>query len=185
MQIARNLKIIIPVYEGEELLLSVYAEPITRLVFEANYKILAKAWSDLNAAGIGSIGLMTTAAFSLKEAALALYGPTEGETRYRSFLTEMLRTTTVIITQSGSWVPAPYENAKSSKLLTEDDVATVESLIAFFTLVSRMVDPHWAVILRTAIELNYGVQFTSLNCMEYITSLKTLNPEDNSGKKGI
>jgi len=186
MQISRSLKLVLPIYEGDELRLSVYAEPLSRLAFESNHKIMARTWSDLNAADIGSIGLMTTAAFSLKEAAIALYGrkddPVPGITRYETLMTEMLRTAQAIIPQSGGWTPVPYDNAKHSGLISEDDAATVESLIAFFTLASRMVDPHWSEILRTSIRLNYGAQFTSLSCMEYTTSLKTSIKDAPTGK---
>ena len=182
MQISRNLKLVVPVYDGDDLRLSVYAEPLSRLAFEGSYKILARAWSDLNAAGIGSIGLMTTASYVLKESAFALYGEVDGTTRYHALSAEMLRTATAIVPHAGSWQPAPYENAKSAGLISEDDSAIVESLIAFFTFASRMVDPHWGLVLRTAAQLNYGAQFTSLSCMEHITSLKTLTKAAGFGK---
>jgi len=182
MQISRNLKLVLPVYEGDDLRLSIYAEPLSRFAFESSYKILARAWSDLNASGIGSIGLMTTASYALKESAVALYGDVDGATRYNALSAEMLRTATAIVPHSGSWQPAPYENAKSAGLITEDDSAIVESLIAFFPLVSRMVDPHWGLVLRTAVQLNYGAQFISLSCMEHIASLKTSTKVAASGK---
>lgn len=173
MQISRSLKLVLPVYEGDELLMTLFVEPLNRMAFEMHHKLMARAWSDTNAANIGSIGLMTTACFTLKEAAVSLYGDIDGQNRYNSFMIEMLRSATAIIPQSGSLTPVPYENAKSSGKLSEDDAATVESLIVFFTLVSRMVDPHWAKILRTALQLNYSAQYVSLTCMEYIASLKT------------
>jgi hypothetical protein len=183
MRINRDLKLVIPVYEEDEHLLTIYAEPLNRMAFEAHHKIMARAWTDLNAAGIGSVGLMTTALFAIKEASTSLYGEINGPQRYFSFVTEMLRTAQAIIPKTGTWQPVPYENAKATGIITEDDAATVESLIAFFTLGSRMVDPHWGKILRTAMQLSYSAQYTSLTCMAYAATLTTSTRDASSGKK--
>lgn len=183
MQIARNLKLVLPIRNGDELIMQVYAEPISRVAFEASHKMMGRAWSDLNAAGIGSVGLMTTASFALKDSAVALYGEEEGSKRYSIFMTEVLNGASVIL-PNHSLGQVPYINAVGSKLISEDDNATVESLLAFFTLASRMVDPQWGHILRTGLALNFGAQYTSLSFTEYRSSLQTSKTEESSTSPG-
>ena len=184
MQISRELKLVLPIYgEDEEMKLTVFVEPISRLVFEAHYRIMAKTWSDLNSANIGAVGLMTTASFALKDAAIELYGQEKGEARYKAFMAEVMNGAKAVVPLSGSWQPTPYENAVSTGHITDDDAAVVESLIAFFTLACRMVDPYWGKILRTGLQLNYGAQFATSSFTEYLTTLPTLATAASSGEK--
>lgn len=182
MKISRDLKMVIPVYgDNDEVRLTVFVSPLSRAAFENHYRIMARTWSDLNALGIEPAGLMCTASMAVKDATIALYGERDGPAKYEAFMAEIMNGVSAIINSSGKWSPVPYENAKGSGLLDDEDAGTVESLVVFFILASRMVDPKWGAVLNTAVALNYGAQFTSLKCMDYATSLQTLTVGGNSG----
>lgn len=146
---------------------------------------MARAWSDLNESGIGSTGLMTTASFALKDAAVALYGEKDGLPRYHSLIIEVLSGATVILSGPAGYQPIPYDNAVGSGSIDDEDAHTIQSLLCFFTLASRMVDPQWGAVLRLALKLNYAAQFSSLSLTEFQNSLPILTKAGNTGESPI
>lgn len=193
MQINESLNIVLPVRSDDKgPILSAYHHPISRDVFEANYRTLSATKAAL--AGKGAQYLIGVgpqiAALELREQGrkdAAERGDFDGQGNpldggVGALLSELKRLTTVLAPTAGGWEQLPVDVAIQKGVMDQDEWKELEAKLAFFTcqyaLASR--SDRAAIVQATASIL--GAQTTSLSSMEWIGSLKNSTENDPSPK---
>ena len=178
-----------------DILISAFHTPITRDVFEANYRIIA-AKRDLFA-GISSItdarALMAAytdaakvATYALVDAARAdaiAHGDDDPPARppaAGAFLAELERRTWILAPTDAGFDQVPAAIAVSRGIIDADEWAEALSGIVFFTVawqMSRKADREWMAPLWASVLPGLT---TSSSLLEYLASLQTLTPSATS-----
>jgi hypothetical protein len=187
MQVNRALNVIIPV-DTPTGRIFVHSTPISRDLFERYWLVLSKTYSEFQ-----RLQMMETAPANAMRMLrrVARMVPRDDGTGNEwdgvdgvanGLIPEMHRLTNVVrprpAAQGGGWEPVPLENAD----LDPDDLAEVESLLAFFTVISatplrRRGRAEWERLIADSLEC----QLTSSDCTEYSRSLATSSATASSG----
>ena len=174
----RKLNIVVTV-ETEKGPVHIHSVPIGRNVFEDNYLVISKAFTQVYSHGLGPVTGPRVAALLLRDEAKRL---DVWERTQQSLMNEIYRLTNVIAPTDNGWEQFPFIVAKQRGILDEDAAAEVENCIVYFTCASSV---HLRAELAVAMEgLNtlWGAQTTSLNVTDYLRSLPTLIPVENTGE---
>ncbi len=196
MKITDDLKLAIPlrsIADGVEIY--AYHVPISREVFESNYRLLAGVKSEL--AGKGAHYLMSAGP---RIASLALMDEAKKESSSngnfdeagnpdcssaKAFLMEIKRLTTVLIPGPSGWDMLPIDAAISSGKIDAEEWQEVESNIVFFTC-------HYSLARRSEREITANATAsllmgacTSLPPSEFVASLPGLMTEKPSENTAI
>ena len=178
MHIDRKLNVVIPI-ERDESTLYIHMTPLRYEIFERYYLIIAKTFNALYAEGLREMGariaylmLMDTAKASGKaeEVEIGLIG-------------ELMRTSNALILNDAGWVTMSVDSAYKGGLLTEDEMREFKGYAVFFSCVWSM---HTKLMATASVEIManlWGLLTTSLDCMEYKTSLQTLMKNENIEKQ--
>lgn len=187
MKIDDDLNLVIPIVkDGEEVLVYGYHTPISRQVFEANFRVIAAT-----KAAMSSKGGYYEASAGPRIAALALRDmgkrdavergdvDDEGEARdggAEALLAEIKRLTTVLVPEGGGWQMVPVDAAIRAGRIDEEDWAEAESSIVFFTCHLRMAKKADRKQMAEAVSGLIGCELTSLPCLEWSASLSKSTP---------
>lgn len=178
----KTLNLVVPI-EREGGLIYVHAAPIGTPVFERYYKPIAKAYAQMFTGGYGAYAAPRVAKLLLADAAKDL-GMWDGPEGVESgLLPEIRRLANLVQPGPTGWMTLPFEEAKASKTIDEDEAAEVENILVFFICVSAMVlksDLKTMIGITSAI---WKTEDTYLNSTEYARSLPTSTATDNSGAK--
>ncbi len=182
MKINDDTNLVLPVrFDEKGVTVYGYHNPISREVFEANYRILSATKSTLGSKGVYfqmDSGPMI-AALTLKDE-----GAKDAESRGEfdahgspldggagALLKEIKRLTTILVPGASGWDMVPVDSAISSGSIDEDDWREVESAIVFFTC-------HYALAKKADRQRLSGAtasllrgSITSLPLTEYLASL--------------
>jgi hypothetical protein len=167
--------------------------PISRAVFEANYRILSATKAELSSHGphyamhvAPQIAALTLKDEGTKDAeARGLYDA-QGNPRDESapaLLAEIRRLTMVLVPGSSGWDLIPVDTAIASGKIDAEDWSEAESAIVFFTShwsMARKVD-RARVARSTASVVRASI--TSLSPMEFAASLPTSTAADATPKR--
>ena len=170
-----------------------YHVPISREVFEANYRTIAGAKSAMM-----SKGAMFMVSSGPRIAALTLRdeGRKEAAERWEydgsgqpldggvsALMAEIRRLTTILCPAASGWNMLPVDTAIASGAIDEDDWREAESQIVFFTCNCALATKaeKKAIMQATASVLKGSI--TSLAPMEFIASLPTLTKNDATETK--
>jgi hypothetical protein len=174
---------VVPVELADGSTVYVHSTPIGREVFETYFENFSRTFTQIYAGGHGITSAPRIAYLLLKKDAQE-HGNWEGERGVRRGLfEEIARLTSVVAPGAGGWTTMPWDEAVKAGVLDEDDVSEVWNALAYFTLASAM---HKKAELRPMLEAAlslWGARPESLNCTEFIASLPTSTPTDNSGEK--
>jgi len=187
VQINEKLNLVFPISENGP---TCYHVPISREVFEANYRTIAAAKSSMMSKGalfmVSSgprIAVLTLMDEGRKESAER--GEFDGENNpldggVLALLAEIRRLTTILCPSGAGWNMLPVDTAIANGAIDEDDWRETESAIVFFTCncaLARKAERK-SVMQGTASVLKGSI--TSLAPMEFINSLPTLTKTDAS-----
>jgi hypothetical protein len=184
MKINRRLNLVVPVHYDSEVL-HVHHVPISRQVFERYFLVISKTFAKIYTEGLGLAAGPRVAMLLLRATAEemgVLDGPTGVE---MGLIAEIKRLTHVIAAnlETGGWQQIPYPIAIARQMIDEDDAAELENALAFFTVASsghRREDRDG--ILTGASKL-WGGETSLLDCTEFLNSLPTSTPIENSTPK--
>ena len=194
MKINENLNLVVPVVSDDKgIIVRGYHTPISREVFEANYRILAATKASLSSKGthflMGSgprIASLTLRDEGRQDAESrgdfdAKGNPTDGGAE--ALLLEIKRLTTIMAPASHGWEFLPIDTAINQGVIDEDDWREAESAIVFFTAHSALAKKaDRAGIMRATTSL-LKASTTSLPPMEFANSLLTSTTNDASEGK--
>jgi hypothetical protein len=186
MNITPDLKLVLPLREdakGDPVLYA-YHHPISREVFDANYRIIAATQ-----AALFSKGLAYAAKAGPRVAALRLAdearrdaverGDMDGNGQYRdggaqALLAEIKRLTMVLAPGAQGWDMLPVDAAIRAGHIDSEDWREAESAVVFFTVGFWMAKRSDRASMASGIAGVMGAQITSFNATDFIASLPTL-----------
>ena len=195
MRIDQNLNLVIPVRMGEKgiVLIHAYHTPISREVFEANYRVLAATKSALASKGIHyqmSAGPRIAGLMLMDEAKRDAMetGSIDADGKpiidgALALLADIKRLTMVLVPTDTGWISRPIDAAISGGQIDIEEWQEVASSIVFFTshywLTKR--SERESIAKATASVLNG--QSTSLSVMDFGNSLPMLTKGEPSATK--
>lgn len=182
MKINRNLNIAIPI-SSEKGNIYAHSAPISRSVFEENYLELGKVFSQCFES-ISNAHLALSAP-QLAYPALKSISKAAGtwDRVQFSLLNEIIRLTNIIHPTENGYESLPMDVAVKRGILDEDTESEVLSSLVFFTAISRVAPMELKTSFLEMAGSLRNWELTSSNSMEYMNSLKTLNPIVPTGKK--
>lgn len=190
------LNLVLPARSDEKgVLIYAYHSPISREVFEANYRLLAATKSAL--AGKGVFYMMdagpriASLAFkdegrkdALERGDVDAKG-NPNEDYVTAFMAEIRRLTTILAPTANGFQPIPVDAAIAQNIIDDEEWTETESAIVFFTfnywLSRKAIRSRQAS--ATASVLKASV--TSLSAMEFIASLQTSTQAETTSDKAV
>lgn len=182
MKIDRKLNLVLPIVDGvttdekgvehDNIVAYVHSTPISKEVFEKYFLVLSKVHARILSEGLGWAAGPRIAALMLEKVAKE-DGTWEGADGVsRGLLGEIVRLTNVFMPLPvGGWDMVPLQIAIDQKLISDDDIGEVKSIIVFFTVSSWLYPKMMRdKILMEAMALSGG-RTESLSCTDFSTSL--------------
>lgn len=157
----------------------VYSAPISREVFEANFRALSLTYAEITARDSNylSVGIRC-ASLTLKDiaAAEAARKGRQGDGGAAALLAEIKRLTTALTPSHAGWETLPVPDAIRAQVLTDEEWSEVESAIVFFTGAYWLAPSRRRKEVVTALCSMLGWQATSLLPLEFAAGLPTSKP---------
>ena len=185
MKINENLNLVIPVRTDENgnVLIHGYHTPISREVFEANYRILAATKSELAGKGIhyqmdagpriAGLVLKDEAAKDAREIGNVDKDGNPNIDGALALLADIKRLTMILIPTDTGWSSVPVDTAINSGKIDADEWREVESSIVFFTCHYALAKKSERATMGKATASILSGLNTSLSVTEYVISLQT------------
>jgi hypothetical protein len=157
----------------------IHSMPIGISVFKDNYLVISRTFTGIYTNGLGPVTGPKVAKYMLLDQAnqLDLKEHTE-----RSLLLEIRRLTNALILGANGWETVPYSELVKRGMLDEESAEEAENILVYFMCAS-------SVRLRTELDLTFNglqllwdAQTTSLNVTEFMRSLPTSTPAENTGE---
>jgi hypothetical protein len=157
----------------------IHSMPIGINVFKDNYLVISRTFTGIYTNGLGPVTGPKVAKYMLLDQAeqLGLKPHTE-----QSLMLEISRLTNAIVLGTNGWETMPYSEVKKRNLIDEESAEEAENILVYFMCAS-------SVRLRTEIDLTmnglqllWDAQTTSSNVTEFMRSLPTLTPTENTGE---
>lgn len=180
MKIDRSLNLVLTVDRDDGTTIHLHSMPISRAVFDANYRLIARSHSELF--GHGTAYAITSGP---KIAALVLADVgrenarergQEGDGGAASLLAEIRRLTNVLCATPAGWESLPADVAIQRNMIDPDDWSEALNAICFFTYVCHMTKRAALPNVLDKMAPVLGVQITSSDCMAFSASLPNLKP---------
>ena len=195
MRIDQDLNLVVPVRtdaDGNTLIYG-YHVPISRQVFEANYRILAATKSALASKGIhyqmdagpriASLVLMDEARRDAIENGQIDKDSSPIIDGAIALLADLKRLTTILLPTDTGWVQRPVDAAIGTDQIDADEWKEAESAIVFFTCHYSLAKRAQKTAMGKATASVLMGQGTSLGLSEFASSLPPLMKPDASGVK--
>lgn len=178
LKLNKRLNIVIEVTQEDESKAFVHSTPVSRQIYDAHALLFGKTVSVMYGEGLspGMCARMAHTILRTQAEELGVLPAVE-----RTLLPEIVRLTNVYMPSAAGYEMIPFVEVLSRKLLSEDDAAEVQNLLAFFTLASwvhtkeELGEGIYPILQRS------GVQTTSLGFTEYRNSLPTATRPANTG----
>ena len=179
----KTLSLVVPVDQENGKTLYVHIRPLSREVFEQNYKIIGQTINLLYAEGLG-VGAPRLAALGLKDLAIKQKIWPEIEA---GLVAEMHRGASVLAQgETGRYETFMWDDAVARGVISEDDALEVDGAIIFFTVASCMHTRKELTDVIATLSGMWGAQPSYLTPTEYANSLKTpTEPEPTPAKETI
>lgn len=178
MKISRNMHLIIPV-ETEMGAGYVHATPISKEVYREHFFILGKTFSGIFAEGLGVVAGPRVAYLMLERISsdMKIWDGVDGVRN--TLVNEIIRLSNLVYPVEGKgWDTKPLEVALDREIVDLDEVI---GELVFFTCVSSINKPAQATGVMAQVNGMWGSQTSSLNLTDWMRSLPTSKPADNSG----
>ena len=142
MKINENLDIVLDIRQNEDgkPTLRVFHVPISRDVFELNYRILSATFSEVWAPGsfhamsVGPrISSMVLKDVARRQSEASDETPDDRTNPAASFLSEIKRLSMILCPTPSGWEKIPVQSAISKGIIDEEEWQEVESVLVFFT----------------------------------------------------
>ncbi len=177
MQIDEKFRLVLPARVADDgvPLLRIYHTPISREIFEANYRIIGATFSALMQPS-ARIGAPRIAALRLRDEGAAdarEHGTLPADGGAVALLGEIKRLSCVLAPQGAQWIMVPVDAAVSQGIIDDEDWREVESALVFFTCLYTMVTKQERARMMDAVVSVIGASITSLPPMEFAASLTT------------
>ena len=159
--------------------LYVYSAPISREVFEANFRALSLTYAEITARDSSYLPIgIRCASLTLKDvaAAEAARKGRQGDGGAAALLAEIKRLTTILAPSQGGWDTLPVPEAIRAGVLTDEEWSEVESAIVFFTGAYWLAPSRRRKEVVTALCSMLGWQATSSLPLEFVAGLPTSKP---------
>lgn len=164
-----------------------YHTPISREVFEANWRIIAATSAKLLERGV-SPSIVNIAVLALKDAGridAAEYGVPEGVDVAAGgmaipLLLEIRRLTMILAPGAAGYSMTPVDQAISGGIISADDWAEAEASLVFFTCGFSMAMRTRKETSALGLALILAGSITSLSPMDFAASLQTLTLAETS-----
>ncbi|MEK8043056.1 hypothetical protein AAB986_32205 [Burkholderia contaminans] len=197
IQINEAMNLVVPVVTDESgVRVWGYHTPISRQVFEANYRVLAATKASLMSKGAmymmdsgPRIAGLTLLDEGLRDAEARGRFSKDGKTvldeATPALIAEIRRLTMVLVPGPGGWDLLPIESAVAAGKIDEEDQAETESAIVFFTCICALASKSERKdqASRTATLLKGSI--TSLSPTEFSDSLPKSTPGATSAPKAV
>jgi hypothetical protein len=184
MKIDRRLNLVLTVTTDDDKTIYVHHTPIRREIFEAHFLILTKLMAGMYEQNLPPPMAQRIAMLMLRKVAKDMGVEQSVET---SLLPEIWRVTNCLVQGLGQidtgWTTLPFEKITAEKMISEDDAAEVRNHIVFFTAASWVHKRDELTDLIYPMLATSGSQTTSLTSTEWIASLPTSTPVENTGAK--
>ena len=183
MRIDDNLNLVLPVREddnGNGLAWAIHS-PISREAFEASFRILSLARTEIFSKGTAyAFGTgPNVATLVLKDEGRRdgeQRGETDPEKAAKSFLMEIRRLTMIVAPSSEGFRPVPVDSAIASGLISREEWEDAESALVFFTLTFCLAKrTKWAMAKKATAEI-LGGQMVSSTPTEWAASCRKSTP---------
>lgn len=176
MRIDQKLNFVFPIETPKHGTAYVHSMPVGRVVFESFYSVLGKVFTTCFE-GEDPKHIALTApqvAYPALKNISANSGTWEGQSGVKAGLVnEIIRLTSVAFIGEHGWETLPLDIVTKRGIFDEDCEAEVLSALVFFTSISKVAPKTLAgTFLEMAGSLR-NWQFTSLGCMEFMSSLPT------------
>lgn len=190
------LNLVLPARADEKgVLIYAYHSPISREVFEANYRFLAATKAALASKGviymmdagprIASLTFKDEARRDALERGDVDAKGNPNEDHMHAFLAEILRLTTILAPSANGYQTIPVDAAIAQNLLDEEEWMETESSIVFFTFNYWLSRKSTRSQLASATASVLKASVTSLSAMEFIASLQTSMPVATTSEKVV
>ena len=178
--ISRKLNLVLPPVETSDGLMYIHSTPVSRAVFEACFRPMARAMTSIISEGIGPVTGPSVAKMILLSEADQLG---EGDRVRGTLISEIKRLTNVALAGKNEMIP--YAVACQKGLLDEDQQSEVENILVYFTLVSwiRLPDGLSSGMGMEGLKQLWRAQTTSLDVTAFLASLQTSTQVVNIGEK--
>jgi hypothetical protein len=175
----RKLNIVMTL-DGDDHKIHVHSVPIGREVFEDNFLVISRAFTQVYTNGLGPVTGPRVAALLLKQEAetLGIWPKTQ-----QSLMAEIYRLTNVVAPGDGGWETMPFDVARKRGVITEDEASEVENCIVYFTCASSIHLKAEMTIAQEGLRTLWDAQTTLLNATEYMSSLPTSMQVEITGEK--
>lgn len=184
-KIDKNLRLVIPV-DVDSAVYHIHAEAISRETFERYFLVLSKTFAAIYNEGLGVTAGPRVAALMLKKVAEET-GTWDGPAGVSNgLMAEIRRLCNVAVPgPNGGWETVPFQEAIDRDIFEPEDVSEVENGIVFFIVASATHRrDERKDILEGAAKL-WGGHITSSSYTDFLASLKTSTPVDNSGANRV
>jgi hypothetical protein len=177
MTINKQLNLVLSLPRGNTFIY-VYSTPISKEVFDANFLIISKTFTELYTQGLGLSAAPRIAAKMMRKIALEdnIWDGPEGVQNV--LMQEIFRLTNVFLPGERGWESIPLHTAIVQKQIDDDEMEEVENSIVYFIVayvMHRRQDREQ--IINATLKL-WGGQLTSLNFTEYRSSLTTSTTDE-------
>lgn len=179
--ITDDLKLVLPVRGDKEgLAVHAYHTPISRAVFEANFRLLASTRAAMLSQG--AVYMMDSgpriAALTLREQGRRLaeadgVRDDDGEGGAKALLGEIARLTTILAPGDRGWDMVPVEEAIKRGVMDDEEWGEVLSSIVFFTCIYALAKKADRQRVASTTASTLGSSITSLSAMAFVDSLPT------------
>lgn len=180
IRIDKKLNLVIPI-QDESGTFYVHATPLSHIVFERYYKVLARTFTVI-VSMYSEVSGPRVALMTLREVAENIGMKDDVE---QGLIPEIRRSTNMLVPTDHGWETVMFQQALDRKMLSEEDVSEVENALTFFTVYSAMLKRQQRVELLDGAARMWGASVTSLSVSEYGASLKTSIEVENTGVRGI
>ena len=184
MQVNAALNLVFPIRTDSDGNPIVYAyhTPISREVFEANYRVIAD--TQVLISGKGRIGI-SIATLALKDAA-AQYAREQGlDFQSVPLLADVRRLTQVLAPGSNGYAPMPVDVALQTQVIDADEWAEAESAIVFFSCAFSLVPKNAREGLANALASVMKGSITSSTPSAFSSSLQLATTNVTSNETAV
>ncbi|WP_369065309.1 hypothetical protein [Burkholderia gladioli] len=195
MQINEAMNLVVPIVSDDSgVRVWGYHTPISRQVFEANYRVLAATKASMMSKGAmymmdsgPRIAGLTLLDEGMREAEArgryAKDGKTVVDEATPALMAEIRRLTMVLVPGPAGWDLLPIESAVAAGKIDEEDQAEAESGIVFFTCICALASKADRKNQASGTASLLKGSITSLSPTEFAASLPKSIPDETSARK--
>jgi len=176
IKLNRKLNVVLPPFTTDKGLVYVYSTPISLPVFREHYRMLGRTFTEIQRLGYGPITGPSLAGYVFRDEAKSFGDEAHSE----MLVNEVKRLSFVVYPGDTGWANMPFVESVKRNILTEEQGDEAENFLVYFTCASWIKLPSEAIAMDSLRTL-WQAQITSSTVMEFMNSLPTSTPEENTG----